>query len=134
MCESVFTSQLSASQDNYHFRIAISFLQLEIVFLAVSSFFPSRWIFKEVTMTEKATSNAIESVTTDANLEKGNVTTPSIHSDKLNDVAKLNLDAYKSDDSDGKVIWTTAHRIAAFSLCLLYVGAIYLLLHYPTSC
>jgi hypothetical protein len=123
MCESVFTSQLSASQDNYHFRIAISFLQLEIVFLAVSSFFPSRWIFKEVTMTEKATSNAIESVTT-----------PSIHSDKLNDVAKLNLDAYKSDDSDGKVIWTTAHRIAAFSLCLLYVGAIYLLLHYPTSC
>jgi len=75
-------------------------------------------------MTEKAASNAVESVHTDANLEKGNITPPSTHSDRLDDVVQLNLDAYKSDDSDGKINWTITHRLAAFSLCLLYVGKI----------
>lgn len=77
-------------------------------------------------MTEKAASNTVENVATDdANLEKGNITPPSLHSDRLGDAAKLNLDAYKSDYSDGKINWTITHRLAAFSLCLLYVGEIF---------
>ena len=55
-------------------------------------------------MTEKATSNTVEDVTIDANLEKGNITLPSIHSNRLDDAAKLNLDTYNCDDSDGKIL------------------------------
>jgi hypothetical protein len=78
-------------------------------------------------MTEKATPNAVEGVTTDVNLEKGDIAPTSIHSNRHGDATKLNLDAYKSDDSDGKINWTITHRLAAFSLCLLYVGEICLL-------
>ncbi|PMD53445.1 MFS general substrate transporter [Hyaloscypha bicolor E] len=74
-------------------------------------------------MTEKATPNAVQGVTTDVNLEKGDIAPASIHSNRHGDATKLNLDAYKSDDSDGKINWTITHRLAAFSLCLLYVGS-----------
>ena len=57
-------------------------------------------------------------------MEKGNLT-PSTDNNSTDDAVqstKLNSDAFKSDESDGKINWTVIHRIAAFSLCLLYVG------------
>lgn len=59
----------------------------------------------------------------DDNMEKGN---PPVSIENSTDDAlpatKLNNDAFKSDESDGKITWTFTHRVAAFSLCLLYVG------------
>jgi hypothetical protein len=75
-------------------------------------------------MTEKPSESVTENVLTDNNLEKGNFT-PSTGGNSTDDAVqstKLNSDAFKSDESDGKIIWTVTHRIAAFSLCLLYVG------------
>lgn len=75
-------------------------------------------------MTEKPSESVRENILTDDNLEKGNFT-PSRDNNSTDDVVtstKLNSDAFKSDESDGKINWTVTHRMAAFSLCLLYVG------------
>lgn len=75
-------------------------------------------------MTEKPSESVMENVLTDNNLEKRNFT-PSTDNNSTDDAVKytkLNSDAFKSDESDGKINWTVTHRIAAFSLCLLYVG------------
>jgi hypothetical protein len=75
-------------------------------------------------MTEKPSENVRENVLTDDNLEKGNFT-PSTDNNSTDDAvqsSKLNSDAFKSDESDGEINWAVTHRIAAFSLCLLYVG------------
>jgi hypothetical protein len=75
-------------------------------------------------MTEKPSESAMENVLTDNNLEKRNFTT-STDNNSTDDAVKstkLNSDAFKSDESDGKINWTVTHRIAAFSLCLLHVG------------
>jgi hypothetical protein len=78
-------------------------------------------------MTEKPSESVMENVQTDDNLEKGNFTpsTDNNSTDGAVQSAKLNSDAFKSDESDGKINWTVTHRIAAFSLCLLYVGKLY---------
>lgn len=76
-------------------------------------------------MAEKLSESITASVPTDINLEKGNLT-PSTDNHSIDDTdnpVKLNSDAFKSDESDGKVNWTITHRIAAFSLCFLYVGS-----------
>jgi hypothetical protein len=75
-------------------------------------------------MVEKPTANLAESAVTGVNHEKQNVTS-SRSSDSPDDAVGpkvLNIDAFKSDESDGKINWTISHRIAAFALCLLYVG------------
>jgi len=75
-------------------------------------------------MTEKPSESVTENAPTDSNLEKGNFT-PSTGGNSTDDAVqsgKLNSEAFKSDESDGKINWTVTHRIAAFSLCLLYVG------------
>ena len=75
-------------------------------------------------MTEKPSPKVRENVLTHDNLEKGNFT-PSTDNKSTDDAvqsSKLNSDAFKSDESDGEINSAVTHRIAAFSLCLLYVG------------